>query len=92
MLKVKRQQAEWRAVKRSTVQHEVLEGDHASAFVDNDSLVIQVNCTADAGVLEESVPYALVTTLEVAEDIGIPIYDEVRARIYAARVRVAPVE
>ncbi len=91
-MKVKRQQAESRAVKRGTVQHEVLEGEQASAFVEDDNLVIQVNCTSDAGILADSVPYALVTTLEVAEDIDIPIYDEVRARIPAAQVRVTPVE
>jgi hypothetical protein len=31
-LQVKRQQAEWRAIQRGTVQHEILEGDRAAAF------------------------------------------------------------
>jgi len=91
-LRVDRQQADWRAVKRGTVQHEVLEGRRASAFIDGYDLEIKVNCTKDAGALEDSVPYALATTLEVNEEIGIPLYEEVRVRIHAARVRVSPTE
>ncbi len=89
-LKIDRQQAEWRAVKRGTVQHEILEGSRASGFVDGDHLEVQVNCTSDAGTLEEAIPYTLVTSLEVAEEMGIPIYDEIQVRVHAARVRVAP--
>lgn len=89
-LKVRRQQAEWRAVQRGTVQHEVLEGESAAAFVDGDNLEIRVSCRPDAGALEDAVPYALATTLEVAEEIGVDIYDEVRARVHAARIQVAP--
>jgi len=90
LLRVERQQAQWQAVRRGTVQHEILEGGRASAFVDGDNLEIQVNCTSDAGALEDDVPYALAASLEVSPTMGIPIYDEVRVRIHAARVRVAP--
>ncbi|MGH9892521.1 MAG: S8 family serine peptidase, partial [bacterium] len=86
-LRVDRQQADWRAVQRGTLQHEILDGDEAAVFVDGDDLEIQVSCRADAGELEEQVPYALVTTLEVAENIGVPIYDEIRVRV-RARVEV----
>ncbi|MBI5446665.1 MAG: S8 family peptidase [Deltaproteobacteria bacterium] len=89
-LQIKRQQAEWRAVQRGTVQHEVLEGDRAAAFVDGDNLEVRVSCRPDAGALEDAVPYALATTLEVAEEIGVDIYDEVRVRVQGARVRVTP--
>lgn len=89
-IRVKRQQADWRAVKRGTLQHEILEGEQAAAFVEGANLEIQVNCRADAGKLEEDIPYALVATLEVAEDVGVQIYDEVRVAIDAARVRVPP--
>jgi hypothetical protein len=89
-LQLKRQQAEWRAVQRGTLQHEVLDGDRAAAFVDGDSLEIRISCRPDAGALEDSVPYALATTLEVAEEIGVDIYNEVRERVHAARIQVAP--
>jgi len=87
-LRVDRQQADGRAVQRGTVQHEVLQGDGASAFVDGDGIAIQVNCRADAGSLDEAVPYALAVSLEVDERIGIGIYDEIRVRVQAARVRI----
>lgn len=89
-LQIQRQQAEWRAVQRGTAQHEVLEGDQAAAFVDGDSLEVRVSCRPDAGALEDAVPYALATTLEVAEEIGVDIYDEIRVRVHATRIRVAP--
>jgi len=91
-LRLKRREADARAAQRGTLQHEIFEGDRAAAFVDGDNLEIQVSCRADAGNLEDEIPYALVTTLEVAEEIGVPIYEEVRVRVHAARVRVAPSE
>jgi len=72
--------ADGRAVQRGTVQHEVLEGEHASDFQDGDAIVIKVNCRADAGAIPESIRYGLAVTLEVAEDIA--IYQEVRDRLY----------
>ena len=88
-LRIKRQQAEWQAVRRGTLQHEVLDGNRAAAFADGTNLKVEVSCRADAGTLEEEVPYALVTTLEVAEEINVEIYDEVRATVHATQVRVA---
>ena len=89
-LGVARGQADWRAVQRGTVQHEILEGESSQEFVDGASLEIRVNCRADAGALEEEVPYALVTTIEVWGDLWVSnIYDEVRAAVQAARARVA---
>jgi hypothetical protein len=69
-----------------------LEGERAAAFIDGANLEIQVNCSSDAGVLEEAVPYALAATIEVAEEIGIDIYSEVAVRVHAARVIVASSE
>jgi hypothetical protein len=88
-LQVTRTQADWRAVQRGTVQHEILEGERAAAFIDGANLEIQVSCRSDAGVLEDAVPYALATTIEVAEEIAVDIYSEVSVRVHAARVRVA---
>ena len=42
---------------------------------------MQVNCSADAGNLHESVQYALVVSLEVAPGQGIPVHNEIRMRI-----------
>ena len=56
-------------------------------FVDDANLEIQVSCRAGAGTLEDEVPYALAITLEVAEELGIDIYEEVRAAVHAIQVR-----
>jgi hypothetical protein len=77
--------AEYRAVQRGTIQHEVLEGDQAVDFQDGDAIVIKVNCRADAGDIPEPIRYGLAVTLEVLEGVSIPIYQEVRDRL---RVRV----
>jgi hypothetical protein len=80
-LLVERQEADWQAVKRGTVQHEILEGEKTSAFVEDQALEILVNCRADAGNLSETIPYAMAVTIEVAEGIDISIYNEIQTRI-----------
>jgi len=77
--------ADHRAVQRGTVQHEVLEGARAVDFQDGDTIVIKVNCRSDAGDIPEPIRYGLAVTLEVAEGVDLPIYQEVRDRL---RVRV----
>ena len=79
--------ADHRAVQRGTVQHEILESDKAVAFQDGDAIASKVNCRADAGDMPARIPYGLAVTLEVAEGINIPIYQEVRDRL-AVRVPV----
>lgn len=73
--------ADHRAVQRGTVQHEVLEGAKAVDFQDGDTIAIKVSCRADAGDIPEPIRYGLAVTLEVAEGIDIPIYQEVRERL-----------
>lgn len=75
---------------RGTVQHEILEGEYAVAFVDGDRFECKVNCAADAGELFSKVPFALCVSLEVAVGSGIPIYQEIRERI-ATAVGIQPV-
>ena len=89
-LRVDRKQADWRAVQRGTLQHEILAGEKADPFVEDANLEIQVSCRADAGILEDEIPYALATTLEVAEELNIDIYDEVRTAVHAAQIIVEP--
>ena len=55
------------------------------AFQDGEDIAIKVNCRADAGNITDSIRYGLTVTLEVAEGIDIPIYQEVRNRL---RIRV----
>ncbi|MHB1274196.1 MAG: S8 family peptidase [Rhodanobacter sp.] len=85
---LERRGADWQAVQRGTVQHEVFEGEKAAAFVDGDDVVIHVSCREDAKVLSGEVPYAIAVTLEVDAAIGIDIYAEIRERVLS-KVRVA---
>jgi hypothetical protein len=77
------------AATRGTVQHEIFVGEKATVFADDDALRIRVNCREDAPPLEDSVPYGLAVSLEVAEGIALPIYEEVRSRI-RPRVAIRP--
>jgi hypothetical protein len=76
-----RQDADWQAVRRGTVQHEVFEGDKALGISDGDSIQIKVNCREDAGSFDQPISYGLAVSLEVAEGISLPIYEEIRTRI-----------
>jgi hypothetical protein len=80
-LLVRRRQIDWQMAQRGTVQHEILEGEQATAFVDGRSLALQVNCRALTGPLGEEIPYAVAVSLEVAEGVAIPVCEEIRARV-----------
>lgn len=77
------------ATRRGTVQHEVFEGESAVAISDGDALQIKVNCRKDAWKIEKPVAYGLVVSLEVAEKVDLPIYNEIRTRITPA-VEISP--
>lgn len=78
-----------KAAQRGTLQHEILEGDSAVAFVDGARFECKVNCAADAGDLLVKIPFALCVTLEVAAEVGLPIYEEMRTRI-APPIQIQP--
>lgn len=86
---VSRTNYQWQHVRRGTVQHEILDGRHALPFVDGAEVVFKVNCYEDAGPISAPVPFALCVTLEVAEGIALPIYQEIRDRV-AVQVAVQP--
>ncbi len=82
-LKIGRRDVHADSAQRGTVQHEILEGERAAAFEENGQLQIKVNCRADAKAFSVKVPYALAVTLQVAEGVDIPIYEQIRDRIRA---------
>jgi hypothetical protein len=79
-----RRDTEWRSARNGTVQHEIFEGERAAAFPEDDTILIKVNCRADANTLEGAVRYGLVVSLEVAEELRVPVYDEIAIRIRPA--------
>jgi hypothetical protein len=82
-LKLARQDADHNQVLRGTVQHEVVEGSkQISAYQDGDSILLHVACKKDATArLDDAIPYGLAVTLEVAEGVQIPIYEQLRTRL-----------
>lgn len=86
-----RQDADHNAVRRGTLQHEVFEGSKATAFMDGDSIKVKINCTKDANSFSDKIPYAVLVTLEVAESINLPIYEEVKSRISIPVITELPV-
>ena len=79
-----RSDADWRAVRRGTVQHEVFEGQRAEPFIDGEVIEIKVNCREDAGKMQNPVAYGLAVSLEVADGVDIAVYNEIRTRIAPA--------
>lgn len=84
LLGLQRQNADHRQVRNGTVQHEVLQGSQAMPLLASDELVFTVNCVKDASRIWEPVQFALCATLEVAEDLALPIYNEIRDGIQVA--------
>jgi hypothetical protein len=81
-LNLKRKEVDWQTVKKGTVQHEIFEGERTVLpFSEGDALDIRVNCKVDVGSLSSPIRYGLAVSLEVAEGIDVPIYDEIRTRI-----------
>ncbi len=82
-LKLERVDADHNQVSRGTVQHEVLEGrKQISVYEEDGYILLHVACKADATEsLDEAIPYGLAVTLEVAEGVDVPIYEQIRTRI-----------
>ncbi|GAA1171087.1 hypothetical protein GCM10009631_07740 [Corynebacterium glaucum] len=70
-------------VRRGSLQHELVQGSRAMTFADGDAFPIHVECMDDAQHLpkKKSVRYALVVSVETAEEVSTTIHDEVRARL-----------
>lgn len=77
---VDRYEAEYYAARRGSLQHEIIEGTRAMTFVEGDAFSIHVECMDDAQHLrkKEEIKYALVASVETAEQTSTTIYDEVR--------------
>jgi hypothetical protein len=88
-LGVARTDADARAVRNGTVQHEVLEGETAVAFASGDSLAVDIDCRIDAGRIDVPVRYGLALSLELGPNARADVHAEVRAGLQAElRARV----
>lgn len=75
--------AEHNAVRRGSLQHEIVEGTRTMVFGDDGTFPIHVECMDDAQRLGagKTVRYALVVSVETAEQTSVTIHDEVRTRL-----------
>ena len=83
-LNVKGIDSDSQATRRGTVQHEIFEGETAATISGEDFLHIKVNCRKDARKISSPIRYGLIVSLEVAEGVDLPIYNEIRTRIAPA--------
>jgi hypothetical protein len=74
-------EADRRAARRGTVQHEVLEGRRATVFNDGDSIAIDVDCRVDVGTTRTETRYAIAASLEVGASVRSDIHSEVRQQL-----------
>ncbi|WP_223881385.1 S8 family peptidase [Nesterenkonia ebinurensis] len=75
--------AEHNSVRRGSLQHEIVQGTRTMVFGDDGTFPIHVECMDDAQRLGagKTVRYALVVSVETAEQTSTTIHDEVRARL-----------
>jgi hypothetical protein len=78
------------AVNRGTLSHGIFEGESAVAFLDGGMLKLRVACRAQAGALDDRVPFAVAISIEAGIGSGIAVYDEVRAAVQPAIRAAAP--
>lgn len=69
------------AINRGTLSHCIFEGESAVAFLDGGMLKLRVECRAQAGTLDDRVPFAVAISIETGVGSGIAVYDEVRAAV-----------
>lgn len=78
-----RTDADHNAVRRGSLQHEIVQGTRAMVFGDGDAFPIHVECMDDGQRLGagKTVRYAVVVSVETAAETSTTIHDEVRATL-----------
>ena len=76
-----RQNTEWQAVRKGTLQHEIFIGESPIVWNDND-LIIKVNCKEEADKVKTAIPYSLFVSFEVAEGFDVDLYTDVSTKIH----------
>lgn len=76
-----RQNVDSKASQRGTIQHEILIDKRSIPIGEVGDLSLKVNCRQDASKIVSPIPYSLFVTLEIADELDIDIYTEIRTRI-----------
>ncbi|MBS6799461.1 MAG: S8 family peptidase [Firmicutes bacterium] len=75
-----RQNTEWQAVRKGSLQHEIFIGENPIVWNDDD-LIIKVNCKEEAIKIRTAIPYCLFVSFEVAEGFDVDLYTNISAKI-----------
>ena len=75
-----RQNTEWQAVRKGSLQHEIFIGESPIVWNDDD-LIIKVNCKEESSKIKMPIPYCLFVSFEVAEGFAVDLYANVSAKI-----------
>ena len=83
-----REEYDYNAVQRGTLQHEIFETDNSEVWNILDSLEIKVNCRNDASNNDNNllIPYALLATFEMAPEYNIDVYQSIVEKIHIREV------
>ncbi|MBC6441507.1 MAG: S8 family peptidase [Rhodospirillales bacterium] len=76
-----KQQPSYNALGKGAIYHRRWEGEEAAEFVDDGNLVLDITCLPAAGELDDPITYAVVATLEVGQNVAVPVYERVRERL-----------
>ncbi len=76
-----RQNTEWQAVRKGTLQHEIFVGENPIVWNDDD-IVIKVNCKEEADKVRTAIPYCLFVSFEIAEGFDVDLYTYVSTKIH----------
>ena len=68
-----------KSVPRGTVSHTRYFGTNSIPFIDDGHILLRIFCREQAGSLDQPIDYGVAVTIEADE--GIPVYEEVRARL-----------
>jgi hypothetical protein len=69
------------AVKRGTIQHEVLQQDSLLGWEKDEPLHIKLCCRSSDSNANTVFPFALMVTFEIINPLNLTIYDDIRSRI-----------
>ena len=75
-----RQNTEWQAVRKGSLQHEIFIGEAPIVWNDDD-LIIKVNCKEEATKINTAIRYCLFVSFEIAEGFDVDVYADVSAKI-----------
>lgn len=92
-LGVEHREADHHAARRGTVQHGVLEGRAALAFVAGHAVAVNVDCRIDSEKYDGQIRYGLALSVEMATTVRADVHAEVRQGLRAqvrSQQQIAP--